>query len=173
MMGSGKTTVGRVLARMLEVPFVDSDEEIEAASTFKIAELFERFGEVYFREKETQVLLRLLKSGPLVLSTGGGAYMNHVNRVNIGSHGVAVWLRAEPNLLWARVKGRTHRPLLQTENPYETLRELTEMRMPIYARAPIHVPIYSNHSATDTAKGVIRGLLSHGGILEGASDAAQ
>lgn len=173
MMGSGKTSVGRMLAQKLDVPFVDSDEEIETASSYSIPELFQRFGEVYFREKETQVLLRLLKGGPIVLSTGGGAWMNHINRVNISDHGIAVWLKAEPNLLWARVKGRSHRPLLNVENPYETLKELTEMRGPIYAKAPVHVPVFSNHSVADTAKSVVRAVTEHGGIIERVDNAAQ
>lgn len=172
MMGSGKTSVGRVLAKKLDVPFVDSDEEIERASSYKIAELFARFGEVYFREKETQVLLRLLRNEPHILSTGGGAWMNHTNRVNLSNYGVPVWLKAETNLLWARVKGKANRPLLQTENPYETLRELYESRAPIYAMAPVHVPVFSTHTVQDTARTVIRALEKHGGVLETVEDDA-
>lgn len=166
MMGSGKTSVGRVLARKLDVPFVDSDEEIERASSYGVSDLFAKFGEVYFREKETQVLLRLLKDEPQVLSTGGGAWMNHSNRVNISDYGTAVWLRGEVNLLWARVKGKSHRPLLQTENPYLTLRELYESRAPIYAQAAVHVPVFSTHSVQDTARSVIRELLKRDDTLE-------
>lgn len=166
MMGSGKTSVGRVLARTLDVPFVDSDEEIERASTYSVPDLFSKFGEVYFREKETQVLLRLLKGAPQVLSTGGGAWMNHTNRVNISDYGTAVWLRGEVNLLWARVKGKSNRPLLHTERPYETLRELYESRTPVYAKAPVHVSVFSTHSVNDTARSVIRELLKHDDTLE-------
>lgn len=169
MMGSGKTSVGRVLARMLEVPFVDSDEEIVRVSSFQIPDLFARFGEVYFREKETQVLLRLLQGPPQVLSTGGGAFMQHINRVNIGEHGVAVWIRAEVNLLWARVKGKSNRPLLLTENPYQTLKEIHDSRAPVYAEAPLVVTAFSTHSVNDTAKLVIRELVKHG-IVEKIDD---
>lgn len=169
MMGSGKTTVGRALARKLDVDFVDSDEEIEQASNYSVPDLFARFGEVYFREKETQVLLRLLKGEPKVLSTGGGAFMNHTNRVNISNYGAAVWLRAEVNLLWARVKGKSSRPLLNAEDPYNTLRELTESRTPIYALAPICVNVFSTHTAQDTTNCVARELLKHEEILEKVS----
>ena len=171
MMGSGKTSVGRELARQIGVDFVDSDEEIVRASSYEIPELFARFGEVYFREKETQVILRLLKGEPRILSTGGGAFMNYQNRLNIGKFGMAVWLRAEVNLLWARVKGKANRPLLMTENPYQTLKELSDSRNPIYAQAPVHVTAFSTHTVNDTAGAVIRALLRRGdGTLEKCDD---
>ncbi|MBE3638495.1 shikimate kinase [Mangrovicoccus algicola] len=166
MMGSGKTSVGRELARALEAEFVDSDEEIVRASSYEIPELFSRFGEVYFREKETQVILRLLKGEPRILSTGGGAWMNHANRINITRLGLAVWLKAETNLLWARVKGKSGRPLLATDNPYQTLRELCDSRNPVYARAPVHVAAFSSHSVADTVRRVIDELSKRNDILE-------
>ncbi|WP_371743805.1 shikimate kinase [Mangrovicoccus sp. HB161399] len=172
MMGCGKTSVGRELARRLEVPFVDSDEEIVRASSYEIPELFSRFGEVYFREKETQVLLRLLQGEPKVLSTGGGAWMNHTNRVNILKYGIAVWLSADVSVLWSRVKGRTGRPLLQTENPQQTLRELCESRNPIYARAPIHVAAQPQDVIGDTTERVIAELAKLDDILEESGERA-
>lgn len=170
MMGCGKTSVGRALARKLSVPFCDSDEEIERASNYTIPELFSRFGEVFFREKETQVLTRLLKGPPQILSTGGGSYMQHINRVIISEYGVALWVRAEVNLLWARVKGKSHRPLLQTDDPYQTLKEINHSRAPIYAQAPLHVTAFSTHSINDTAQLVVRELLRHPEILEKTHD---
>ncbi|WP_236638521.1 shikimate kinase [Mangrovicoccus ximenensis] len=172
MMGCGKTSVGRELARRLDVPFLDSDEEIVRASSYEIPELFARFGEVYFREKETQVILRLLHGRPKILSTGGGAWMNHTNRVNITKFGVGVWLGADVGVLWSRVKGRTGRPLLQTANPYQTLKELCESRNPVYARAPIHVTALPQDSIADTTDRVIAELAKLDDILEESGERA-
>jgi len=166
MMGAGKTAVGTALARKLGVRFVDQDDEIEAAANSTIAEIFRDYGEPFFREKETQVLGRLLTGPSCVLSTGGGAFLAERNRDLIAEHGIAVWLKAELNLLWARVRYRSTRPLLQTENPYETLRTLYEAREPIYALAALHVPTYSNYSVDDTANAVLRALASHPEILK-------
>ncbi|MEM8555394.1 MAG: shikimate kinase [Pseudomonadota bacterium] len=170
MMGSGKTSVGRTLARALDVPFVDSDHEIETASSYQIPELFQRFGEVYFREKETQVLLRLLQDEPRIIATGGGAYMNQSNQVNISKFGIAVWLNAELNLLWARVKGSKNRPLLHTDDPYQTLSEINKTRAKIYAQAPIHVAAHSYHSPKETARDVVRALVKRPDVLERVND---
>ncbi|MGB0905787.1 MAG: shikimate kinase, partial [Mangrovicoccus sp.] len=112
------------------------------------------------------VLARLLREEPQVLSTGGGAFMNHTNRVEISNHGVAVWMRVEVNLLWARVKLRSNRPLLQTDNPYQTLVELYKARAPIYAKAPIHVTAYSNYAVDDMVRSVIEHLAEHKDVLE-------
>lgn len=167
MMGAGKTAVGTALARKLGVPFVDQDDEIQLAANRTIAEIFSEYGEAFFREKETRVLERLLGGPPCILSTGGGAFMSDRNRDLIAAQGVAVWLNAELNLLWARVRHRTTRPLLQTENPYETLRTLYQARSGIYALAPIQVQSLSNYSVDDMAEMVIRTLARHPEILEG------
>ncbi|MCV6595942.1 MAG: shikimate kinase [Mangrovicoccus sp.] len=166
MMGAGKTAVGTVVARKLGVPFLDLDGEIEAASNLTIAELFARYGEEYFREKETQVLSRLLEDPPHILSTGGGAYMFARNRRVIAQKGgVALWLQAELNLLWARVRYKSTRPLLQTEDPYGTLKALHDKREPIYAMAPLRVRSFSNYTVDDMAKQVVTSLARHPDIL--------
>ncbi|WP_238547694.1 shikimate kinase [Meridianimarinicoccus roseus] len=165
MMGAGKTAVGTALARRLGVPFVDQDDEIQRAANRTIAEIFRENGEAFFREKETKVLERLLAGPPCVLSTGGGAFLAERNRDLIAARGVAIWLRAELNLLWARVRYRSTRPLLQTENPFETLKGLYEARTPIYALAPIHVQAFSNYSVEDTAQAVVDTLARHPDIL--------
>ena len=126
MMGAGKTAVGTALARLLGVDFVDSDDEISRAADRTIAEIFERDGEDFFRARESEVLARLLRGQPCVLSTGGGAFMAEANRQMIHDNGVSVWLRADLDLLWQRVKHKTTRPLLRTPNPRETLREIHE-----------------------------------------------
>lgn len=166
MMGAGKTAVGGALARRLGVRFIDQDEEIEAASNSTIAELFRDYGEAFFREKETQVLDRLLSGPACVLSTGGGAFMSPRNRELIAASGVAVWLKVDLDLLWARVRHRSTRPLLQTANPYESLRALTEARSPVYALAPIHVAAQPRYSVEDMASKVLEALAAHPGILK-------
>lgn len=165
MMGAGKTAVGTAIARKLGVEFIDQDDEIERAANRTIAEIFRENGEAFFREKETKVLGRLLEGKPCVLSTGGGAFLAERNRELIAARGVAVWLNAELNLLWSRVRYRTTRPLLQTEKPFETLRSLYEARTPVYALAPIQVLSLSKYSVDDMAQAVIRTLAEHPGIL--------
>ena len=135
MMGAGKTSVGKRLAAKLGLPFVDADAEIEAGAQLTISEIFERFGEAYFREGERKVIARLLKGGPLVLATGGGAYMNAATRDNIARHGVSIWLKPSFDVLLARVRKKSNRPLLKTSDPEGTLRRLLEERSPTYALA--------------------------------------
>src|SRR6516164_2152356 len=135
MMGAGKTSVGKRLAAKLGMPFVDADAEIEAGAQLTISEIFERFGEAYFRDGERKVIARLLNDGPLVLATGGGAFMNPVTRDNIAARGVSIWLKPGFEVLLARVRKKSNRPLLKTADPEQTLRRLLEERSPIYALA--------------------------------------
>ncbi len=141
MMGAGKTSVGKRLAAKLGLPFVDADAEIEAGAQLTISEIFERFGEAYFREGERKVIARLLASGPMVLATGGGAFMNPSTRANIAKHGVSIWLKPGFDILLARVRKKSNRPLLKTANPEETLRRLLEERSPIYALADFTIEL--------------------------------
>jgi shikimate kinase / 3-dehydroquinate synthase len=135
MMGAGKTSVGKRLAAKLGLPFVDADAEIEAGAQLTISEIFERFGEAYFREGERKVIARLLKGGPLVLATGGGAFMNATTRDNIARHGLSIWLKPSFDILLARVRKKSNRPLLKTPDQEQTLRGLLEERSPTYALA--------------------------------------
>jgi shikimate kinase / 3-dehydroquinate synthase len=135
MMGAGKTSVGKRLAAKLGLPFVDADAEIEAGAQLTVSEIFERFGEAYFREGERKVIARLLNSGPVVLATGGGAFMNATTRENIARHGVSIWLKPSFEVLLARVRKKSNRPLLKTADPERTLRQLLDERSPIYALA--------------------------------------
>jgi shikimate kinase len=140
MMGVGKSSVGRRLAARLSIPFVDADSEIEKAADMTIPEIFARHGEPYFRSGEARVIARLLENGPQVLATGGGAFMNADTRALIKFKGVSVWLHADFEVLLRRTsKRRSDRPLLQTEDPAETLRALLAEREPTYALADLTV----------------------------------
>lgn len=166
MMGAGKTAVGTNLARRLEVPFLDSDEEIVKAANMSIAEIFERDGEPFFRRKETQVIERLLDSGRCILSTGGGAFLSDANREMISKKGVSVWLNADLDLLWSRVKHKDTRPLLRTPDPRATLKKIYDERVPYYAMADLSVPARQEYSIDDMTDAVIAALLSRPDVLE-------
>jgi len=139
MMGSGKSSVGKRLALHLSLPFVDADTEIEAAAGMSIPDIFTTRGEAEFRSGEVRVIQRLLESGPRVVATGGGAFMNETTRTNIARAAVSVWLKADPDVLMRRVRKRNNRPLLQTADPDATLRALVEARYPTYALADVTV----------------------------------
>lgn len=159
-MGAGKTAVGTLVAQKLAVPFVDSDSEIVKAANMSVAEIFTRDGEAFFRGKETQVLERLLQGSPCILSTGGGAYLAPQNRALIREHGLALWLQADLPLLWSRVKHKTTRPLLQTDNPRQSLSDLFDARAPLYAKAEMAVKSENGLSLTAMADKVIAALLA-------------
>jgi shikimate kinase len=135
MMGAGKTSIGRRLALRLAIPFVDADAEIEAAAGMTIPEIFDTHGEPYFRAGEARVIARLLDGGPQVLATGGGAFMNPDTRAGIHAKGISFWLKADFEVLLRRVKRRTDRPMLKTDNPEETLKRLIADRYPVYVQA--------------------------------------
>jgi len=139
LMGAGKSTVGRRLASRLGLPFKDADQEIQAAANMTIADIFAVHGEPYFRSGEQRVIARLLADGPLVLATGGGAYMNEETRARIKAHGVSVWLRADLDVLMRRVRRRANRPLLRNADPEGTMRQLMNVRHPVYALADLTV----------------------------------
>jgi shikimate kinase len=139
LMGAGKSAIGKRLAIRLGLPFVDADEEIERAAGCSIAEFFEKYGEADFRAGERRVIARLLAKPPHVLSTGGGAYMDRDTRSLMRAKAVTVWLRAELDVLFDRVRRRGHRPLLRQGDPKEVLGRLMSQRYPIYAEAEIVV----------------------------------
>jgi shikimate kinase len=139
LMGAGKSTVGRRLATKLALPFFDADQEIESAAGMSVQDIFSVYGEPYFREGERKVIARLLQEGPIVLATGGGAFMNEETRATVARAGVSIWLRAELPVLMRRVRKRANRPLLNTEDPEETMRRLIAIRYPVYAQADLTV----------------------------------
>lgn len=171
MMGAGKTAVGKALAQRLDVPFLDSDAEIEDAAARSVQEIFERDGEAFFRSKESQVIARLLAEERGILSTGGGAFLNPENRENITRSGVSVWLNADVGLLWSRVRHKDTRPLLRTANPRQTLADIYAARVPIYALADLTVMAHPNYSIEDMVDEVIKILLTRPDVLEHSDDA--
>ncbi|MBL0371600.1 shikimate kinase [Rhizobium sp. KVB221] len=139
LMGAGKSAIGKLVAQALGIPFIDSDHEIERVSRMTIPELFQAYGEPEFRKLEQRVIRRLLRTGPRVLSTGGGAFINEDTRAAIRDNGLSLWLDADLDVLWERVLKRDNRPLLKTENPKKTLEDLMIARYPIYATAHLRV----------------------------------
>ena len=151
LMGAGKTAIGRKVAGMFGLPFTDSDHEIETVSRMTIPDLFERYGEAEFRSLEQRVIVRVLESGPQVLSTGGGAFMNAQTREAIEAYGLSVWLKADVDTLLDRVSKKQNRPLLKNADPRAVLERLMLERNPVYALADVTV------ATRDERKEVIAG----------------
>ena len=166
MMGSGKTAVGRALAQQLNVPFVDSDAAIEQAAASSIADIFARDGEAFFRKREAEVLRRLLSGPPGIVSTGGGAFLAEANRDVIEQMGMAVWLDADLEILWERVRHKDTRPLLRTSDPKATLAKLFKDRNPTYSLAGLKINVDAGASIAQTTQSVVDTLATRPNILE-------
>lgn len=160
LMGAGKSTVGRRLAQRLGLIFKDADHEIEAAAGLTIPGIFAIYGEPSFRDGEERVIARLLRAGPLVLATGGGAFMRDTTRARVAESGVSVWLKAELDVLMRRVRKRGNRPLLETEDPEATMRALMEARHPVYAEADVEV-VSRDVSHDRVVDDVLEALVAH------------
>ncbi len=160
LMGSGKTCIGRHLARRLELPFVDADEEIVSAAGVPVAEIFATLGESAFREGERKVIARLLDRSPHVLATGGGAFIDPDTRQLIRQRGVSIWLRASLDILDRRTRGRSSRPLLNVCDPRAVLESLMRLRYPVYAEADVVVDT-TEEPAETTARNVLAALRRH------------
>ena len=139
LMGAGKSTVGRRLAKRLGLQFVDSDTEIEEAAGTSAAELFERFGEHDFRDGERRLVARLMDGTVRVIATGGGAFVDPRTRELLNERAITVWLDAPVKVLTERTGRRDTRPLLRRGNRAETLTRLAGERQPLYAEAHIHI----------------------------------
>ena len=139
MMGAGKSTIGRRLSARLRMPFLDADAEIEAAAGMTIPEIFSSYGEPYFRDGEARVIARLLDNGPVMLATGGGAFMGNETRDRIRDKAVSIWLKADADIIMRRVKRRSDRPLLQTADPESTIERLISEREPVYRQADLTI----------------------------------
>ena len=158
LMGAGKTTVGRRLARALRMPFKDADAEIEIAAGCSVSDIFAERGEAEFRSGERRVIGRLLEEPPMVLATGGGAFMNPETRRLIRARAVSVWLRADLDVLVRRVRRRDTRPLLRNADPREVLERLALERYPVYAEADLTVE--TNEAPHDAAVAAILAALN-------------
>lgn len=139
LMGAGKSRVGQELARLLDIPFVDSDREIEKAAGMRVAEIFERYGEQAFRTGEKKIMLRLLSGGDKVLASGGGGFIQEDIRQAVKEKAISVWLKADLETLLERATRSDHRPLLRGGDPAAKMRALMEARYPIYAEADITI----------------------------------
>lgn len=162
LMGAGKSSVGLRLAGALDVPFVDSDDEIVTAANMTIAEIFERYGEPHFRSGERRVIGRLIDEQPQIIATGGGAFMDAETRATIKARATSVWLSATLDLLVQRTAGRTHRPILNRGNPREILSRLIDERYPVYAQADIEVASMAGQTHEAMAARIIEALRNHG-----------
>ena len=165
MMGAGKSAIGRMVAQKLHIPFVDADREIEVAADLSVEEIFKNHGEKHFRDGERRVIRRLLKAKPCILATGGGAYIQDKTRDIIQKNGTSVWLNGEFDVLWSRVSRRSNRPLLKTENPQETLKNLMDERYPIYGRADIKV-LSEDISKEAMRDRIIDAIIAYQGVSE-------
>jgi shikimate kinase len=137
MMGAGKTSIGRRLANLLHLTFLDADMEIEKAANLTIPEIFEHYGEAHFREGEARVIARLIAGGPAVVATGGGAFMSAETRKRCRTSAITIWLKAEVPVMLERVRKKGNRPLLSGPDPERRMRELLTERQPVYALADI------------------------------------
>ena len=137
LMGAGKTTLGRRIAPELGLPFIDSDSEVEKAAGCTIGEIFKNSGEKIFRDVEKRVMLRLLSQSPAVIGSGGGSFMDVDTRNLIREKGTSIWLRADLELLYRRARRRTHRPLLNNDDPRKTLMRLMKERYADYQKADL------------------------------------
>lgn len=159
MMGVGKSSVGKRLAAMLHWPFVDADDEIERAAQMTIPEIFDTYGEPYFRDGERRVIARLIEDegARKIIATGGGAFVNDETRRLILDRAIAVWLDSDIDTLMERTSRKDNRPLLKQGDPRETLTRLREERRPAYAQAPIHV-LSGNGPHSRTVNSVLKGI---------------
>jgi len=161
LMGAGKTSLGKRLSKIFNLPFFDSDAEIEKAAGCSVAEIFARFGEAYFRDGERRVIERILASDPCVMATGGGSFMDDRIREVVKEQALSIWLRADLDTLVKRTtKRRDDRPLLKDGDPRDILKKLIEQRYPIYAEADIVVDV-GDEPPEKTSERVHKIILSH------------
>lgn len=162
-MGAGKSTVGKKLARALGMSLVDTDDLIEARAGMSIPDIFARYGEEYFRELEEKVVADVSTLKKHVIVTGGGVVLREANMRNLQKGGVVIYLHAEPEVIYERIKDQTHRPLLRVADPLAKIRELLEYRAPFYANNDVTVDT-SNLTVDEVVEEVLR-ILRKKGLL--------
>jgi shikimate kinase len=160
LMGVGKSTVGRRLARRLGLPFADGDIEIEAAAGMTVSDIFAKLGEAEFRAGEARVMKRLLEGPRMVLATGGGAILNPDTRAALKARAVTVWMRADLETVAQRVQRRDTRPLLRGRDPLATLKTLAEARYPYYGAADVTVDVATGAHA-EAVEAIVTALKAH------------
>ncbi len=153
-MGAGKTSVGKILAEKLQLEFCDLDELIEAECGKTISSIFSDHGEAFFRELESKTLRSVSQNGGQIVATGGGVVLRQSNWKIMKEEGITIYLKASPDVLWNRIKNDTSRPLLQVEKPFEKVRELLSLRMPLYEKADIVIET-ENKSPENIADNII------------------
>lgn len=173
LMGCGKTTVGARLAALIGADFRDADAEIVAAAGMSIPEIFANLGEDAFRDGEKRVIARLMTERPMVLATGGGAYMAEETRDAIAANGVSVWLHADLDTLVERTSRRRNRPLLNNGDPRQILGDLIARRYPVYVGADIRVESTAKGSADDVARAALSALIERDAGLPEADRALE
>ena len=161
MMGVGKTSLGRLLARKLHLPFMDSDKEIERMTGFSISDLFARYGEAEFRLGEEKVMERLLQGDPCVLSSGGGAFLSGKTRALAKEKAVSIWIKAGADVISGRTEGRTHRPLVPAADNQKVIERLVRECYPLYAEADLTIESYNEHPSKTVIR-LLKELESHG-----------
>jgi len=160
-MGVGKTTIGKKLAKKMEVSFTDSDEEIEIAAGMSVSEIFNKFGENYFREGEKRVMKRLLNEKPRVVASGGGAFISEEIRKLISETSYSIWIRGDLETIWSRLSGKKNRPLLLVEDPKKLLHGLIKKRYPIYNEADIIFDTTKNISQIFLVNKILESLIKN------------
>lgn len=160
LMGVGKSTVGRRLAKRLGLPFADGDVEIEAAAGMTVSDIFAQLGEAEFRAGEARVMKRLLEGPRMVLATGGGAILNEDTRAALKDRAVTVWMRADLKTVAERVQRRDTRPLLRGRDPLQALTAMAEVRYPFYGLADVTVDVATGAHA-EAVEAIVRALDAH------------
>ncbi len=157
-MGSGKTAVGRYLARLLDMHFYDSDAEIERITGVDIPFIFEKEGEAKFREREIEVIDSLSQLNGVIVATGGGAILAEINRQHLSTRGKVVYLRTSVEQQLERTKHSRHRPLLQTADPEQRLRDLLALRAPLYESIATTIVSTDHRRVPTVATDILKGL---------------
>lgn len=154
-MGTGKTTIGRQVSRRLNMKFVDTDQEVEHVTGLTVREIFDKFGEIRFRSEEKAAVVRVCRNDEQVIATGGGVVLNPENIKELEKNGIIICLSASPEVIHQRTKNKKNRPILNTDDPLQTIRDRLAERKPLYEAAGVMVDT-DNRSIEEVVTEVIR-----------------